>query len=760
MPRFSVIVPAFRVQAYLHACLDSVLSQSFKDYEIIVVDDRSPDACGPIADEYARRDPRVTALHLPANIGLGPARNAGMGRATGDYLIFLDGDDTLLPDALQAIADRIAASGEPDVLMYDYARTYWSGRSVRNVLAAHLDEGGPASFRLTDRPGLLQLLMVVWNKAYRRTFVEAEGFTFPPGYYEDTPWTYPVLMSAGSIAVLDAVCVSYRQRRRGNILSTTSEKHFDVFDQYDRVFAFIDDRPELAVWRPVMYRRMLDHYSALYASRDRLPPHSRTAFFRRATASGRRHHTPGAPVPRRALLRHGLLRLGARRTYRTLSGAQRLSGRLRRAAAALRRALRGAALQAHYRIQLRLPLRRSDAVFAARGDQGYTGSPAAVEAKARELVPGLRTAWICRPLDAHTLPTGTRHLAPDTAAYWTALARSAYLVHNASFDRRLVKRRGQVVLQTHEGTPLRTEGTDLLDRPAAAGGTDFEQLLRSVDTWDFSLSANPHSTLVRERAYPSAYTTLEYGSPANDVYHRTGPADVARLRETLGVPEGATALLYAPEHRDYRRRQRPVLDLERLIRVLGPQFVILARTPGPLSHGGGRRAPHPRIIDVTGHRRVETLALASDALITDYASLMFDHVTLDRPVVLHLEDIEACEAARGTYFDITAFPPGIVARSQDELFDIFATDHWRGSRSAQLRAAFRARFCPYDDGRAAERVVRRVFLGETDGPPVLPVAHRAPGALPEQDGARARTGGARPSVTRAPGPAPSRTSGT
>ncbi|WP_143665734.1 CDP-glycerol glycerophosphotransferase family protein, partial [Streptomyces sp. st115] len=399
------------------------------------------------------------------------------------------------------------------------------------------------------------------------------------------------------------------------------------------------------------------------------------------------------------------------------------------------RAVRGAALRAHYRIQLLLPLRPRDAVFTARGGRGYGGSPAAIEAKVRELVPGARTYWICRAVDAHTVPTGSRHLAPGTFAHGTALARSTYLVNDSSFDRGLVKRRGQVLVQTHEGTPLRSVGTDLLDRPAAARGTDFEQLLRSVDTWDFSLSANPHSTLVRERAYPSAYTTLEYGSPRNDVYHRTGPAEVARLRETLGIPAGSTALLYAPTHRDYRRVQRPALDLERLVRILGPQFVILARAPRPPGPGGVRRAPHPRIIDVSAHRSVETLALASDALITDYASLMFDYVNLDRPVVLHLDDIEAYEAARGTYFDITAFPPGIVARSQDELFDIFATDHWRGSRSAQLRAAFRDRFCPYDDGHAAERVVRRVFLGETDGLPlpVPPAARRTPAALPAQD---------------------------
>ncbi|MFE3284927.1 glycosyltransferase family 2 protein, partial [Streptomyces sp. NPDC059233] len=78
MPRFSVIVPAYKVQAYLQESLDSVLTQSYPDLELIAVDDASPDACGSIIDEYAARDPRVTAVHLPHNLGPGPARNAGL----------------------------------------------------------------------------------------------------------------------------------------------------------------------------------------------------------------------------------------------------------------------------------------------------------------------------------------------------------------------------------------------------------------------------------------------------------------------------------------------------------------------------------------------------------------------------------------------------------------------------------------------------------------------------------------------------------
>ncbi|MFF1644772.1 CDP-glycerol glycerophosphotransferase family protein [Streptomyces sp. NPDC058240] len=729
MPRFSVIVPAYRVQAYLHESLDSVLTQSFEDFEIIAVDDCSPDACGTVIDEFAARDRRVRALHLPENVGLGRARNAGIAQATGDYLVFLDGDDTLTPGALRAVADRIGATGEPDVLVYDYARTYWTGESVRNSYAEHLAETGPPAFTLADRPALLKVLMVVWNKAYRRAFVQAEGFTFPPGYYEDTPWTYPVLMAAGSIAVLDRVCVGYRQRRRGNILSTTSRSHFDIFEQYDRVFAFIDARPPLARWRPVIFRRMLDHFSTLFTTRGRLPRGGHGEFLRRARAHCRRYRTPGAPVPLRARLRHGLIRLGAHRTYRALWSAQALCGRLRRIAAAVRRTVRAVALQAYYRVQLTLPVQADRAVFAAYWHRGYACNPAAIEAKARELVPGLRTAWICRPEDAHTVPTATRSLAPGTYGYWRALARSRYLVNNVNFDRRLVKRRGQVLLQTHHGTPLKTMGLDLQDRPAAARATDFGRLLANVDKWDFSLSANQHSTLVWEKAYPSASAncvTLEYGYPRNDVYQRATAADVARLRELIGIPEGRVALLYAPTHRDYRRAQCPALDLARVLRVLGPGYVILTRAhysyDAPMD-----REPHPRIIDVSGHPSVESLALASDALITDYSSLMFDYANLDRPVVLHCGDGEAYEAARGTYFDLHSCPPGAIAHSEDELLDVFATGHWYGARSAQLRAAFRARFCPYDDGLAAERVVRRVFLGDTAvQPPAIPPERRRP----------------------------------
>jgi CRISPR system Cascade subunit CasB len=724
LPRFSVIVPAYKVQAYLHECLDSVLSQSYPDLELIAVDDCSPDACGAIIDEFAARDARVRAVHLPENQGLGRARNAGLEQATGDYLVFLDSDDTLTPDALRAIADRIKETGDPDVLVFDYARTFWSGDAQRNKVAAQLTEQGPAPFRLEDRPGLLRVIMVAWNKAYRREFVEREGFAFPPGYYEDTPWTYPVLMAAETIATLDRVCVHYRQRRQGNILGTTSRKHFDVFDQYDRVFAFVDARPELAQWRPVLFRRMVDHLATVFTKPDRLPRGTRAEFLRKARAHYRRYRIPGTTVPVRTRMRHTLVHFGVHRTFRAVQRAMSWRRSAVKLTAKALRTLRAAVLQLHYRVQLRLPL-RNRAVFAAYWGRGHSCNPGALETAFRTHAPHIRTAWIARPEHHHTIPAATRRLRPNTAAYWTALARSKYLVNNVNFDRRLVKRPGQVMIQTQHGTPLKHMGLDLQERPAAARDMDFGELLKGVDKWDHVLSPNRHTTLTWERVYPGSYTTLAYGYPRNDVFQQATSADVARLRESLGIPQDTIALLYAPTHRDYRRVQRAHIDLDRVLRRLGPRFVVLARAhywhEGPLTaHTSGR------IIDVTDHPSVESLCLASDALVTDYSSLMFDYANLDRPIVIHADDWEAYEAARGTYFDLRAFPPGAVARSEDELIDIFATDHWRGSRSTQLRTAFRERFCPYDDGRAAERVVRHVVLGETDLPPVVPLAERHP----------------------------------
>jgi CDP-glycerol glycerophosphotransferase len=129
---------------------------------------------------------------------------------------------------------------------------------------------------------------------------------------------------------------------------------------------------------------------------------------------------------------------------------------------------------------------------------------------------------------------------------------------------------------------------------------------------------------------------------------------------------------------------------------------------------GSRPAGSGRVLDVASHPSVEELCLAADVLITDYSALMFDYGVLDRPLVVHAPDWEEYRELRGTYFDLLAEPPGVVTRTEEELVEAFRSGAVWGEEAARLRAAFRARFCALDDGRAAERVVRRVWLSETE----------------------------------------------
>ncbi|MFI1321634.1 CDP-glycerol glycerophosphotransferase family protein [Streptomyces rochei] len=729
MPRFSVIVPCFKVQGFLRECLDSVLDQSFRDIEVVAVDDCSPDGCGAILDEYAALDERVRVLHLEENVGLGRARNAGLPLATGDYLFFLDSDDTLTPGALRAMADRLAEAKDPDVLVFDYARTYWWGGTRRNVLAQVLAETD-RTFTAAERPEILDLLMVVWNKVYRRDFVEREGFTFPPGYYEDTPWTFPVMFAAGRIATLDRICLNYRQRRQGNILSTTSRKHFDVHAQYERVFAFLDARPELARWRPFLHAKMGEHCLDILSKPDRLPPSDKAEFFRRTTEMFRRYCPEGAETPAELrVLEHGYA------AYRLRRGSGRAGRELGRRARQARGAAAGRLGRVRTAVNVRRPLDPDLVVYSAFSHRGVLGDPGAIHRKAREIAPHLRGVWVVRgEEEAAALPPDTEHVLLGSAQYRRAVERAAFLVNNVNWPWAVPKRPGSVHIHTHQGTPLKYMGADLLGRPGARHGLDVPQMLRRADRWDHSLVAGRYAERVWERAYPCHFSSARTGSPRNDVLVNAGPQDGHRVRERLGVPDGHTVVLYAPTRREYRRGgyvER--IDPARLAADLGEGHTLVVRLHPSLAAGPARGLGlaelHRRgvLIDATDEPHVEDLMLASDLLITDYSALMFDYVLLDRPVLIHADDWAAYTASRGTYFDVTAEAPGHVSRSYRELAWLLASGAWRDEEAARLRSAFRDRFCEYEDGRAAERVVRTLLLGEPMPEPVgVPAARPVP----------------------------------
>ncbi len=722
MTLLSVVLPVHKVQGYLAQCLDSLLDQAFTDVEIVAVDDCSPDRSGEILADYAARDARLRVVTMPENVGLGRARNAGLDAATGDYVWFVDSDDWLAPGALGAVARRLRDT-DADVLVVGFDRVHWDGRVVPGSGAETLPLA-PETFTVESWPRIVKVLHVAWNKVVRRDLLVKLGFRFEQGWYEDVSFTYPVLVAAQRISTLPRVCVHYRQRRTGAITRTVDDRHFEIFDHWAHAFALVDEYSERAeALRPVLARRMIWHYLIVLRNRERILPGSRRRFFERMHEHYLRYVPDGGydqPEGGQGA-RHRLVARGSYRAYqvwelgsRARATAHRQVRRVKRLGRRVLRKVKHEAYDLYYRAELRRPIDPSLAVFAAYWYRGVSCNPAAIAAKVGELAPGVRQVWVVNRNRVADLPAGTDHVVAGTLTYWRTLARARFLINNVNWPNRVVKRPGATHVMTHHGTPLKMMGLDQVDHPAGAMNTDFAAQMRRVDRWDFSISANPHTTLAWSRAYPARHETLEVGYPRNDRLVVAGPEEIAGVRAKLGIAADSRVVLYAPTHREWLPPGSAVLDVDDLAERLGPDTVLLVRAhyfyvPPGRTPGGERRG---QVVDVSAYPVVEDLYLAADVLITDYSSAMFDYAVLDRPMVIFAPDWPAYRELRGVYFDLMAQPPGAVATTYPDLLDLFATGRHLGPEATEARAAFRDRFCALDDGRAAERVVRRVVLGE------------------------------------------------
>lgn len=727
MTLISFVVPAFKVQGYLRECFDSILDQPFDDLEVIGIDDASPDGSGEILDEYAARDPRVHPVRLVENVGLGPARNIGLDRAVGEYVWFVDGDDWLVAGCLPHVADRLRAT-RPDVLVVDHVRAHWNNAATRSAMRDVFPEPpGEATFGLRDRPETLRLLHTAWNRLVRREFLVEQGLRFEPGWYEDVSFSYPALMAAERIGVLDRVCLNYRQRRTGAITRTRGDRHFEVFAQWHRVFRLMDRwGPAVADLRPAVFERMIWHYLTVLGNGERLDADLRPPFFAQIHADYVRFLPPeGYPVPPGLEgVKHRLVAAGRWRTFGALRAAHQAEEQARHTARRVRRRVlpvarrtarraRDAALREYYRAELHRPLDPTLAVYAAYWYRGYACNPAAIYTAARRLAPQVRGVWIVRRDRVDVLPPGVEYVVAGTRDYYRVLARARWLVNNVNFPDFVRKRPGSVHVQTHHGTPVKVMGLDQQRYPVGAVGMDFTKLLHRMDRWDYSVSANSFSTQMWERAYPADYTTLEVGYPRNDRLALATAEECRQARAALGIGPDEYVVLYAPTHREHLPGWRPPFDPDRMHDVLGPSGRLLMRSH--YFHDRERQlrgASDGAVLDVSTYDRVEDLYLAADVLVTDYSSAMFDYAVLDRPIVVYAPDWDAYRVARGVYFDLLAEPPGAVAVDFPGLLDVFRGGAVRGAEAEQARQRFRKRFCALDDGHAAERVVRRVFLNE------------------------------------------------
>lgn len=240
MELISVIVPVYKVEKYLDRCVDSIVNQVYKNLEIILVDDGSPDNCPAMCDTWAQKDSRIKVIHKE-NGGLSDARNAGMTMATGEYIAFVDSDDWVHPEYL-SLLHRAAKNFKVSMTACDYLMTT-DDEVIVSVGEQRFEKHNveQALEMLTQNRGYRA---VAWNKLYHRSLLEGEAY--PLGrYHEDEFFTYRIMDKAVEMAYVDTPLYFYLQRSE-SIMQTVSIKHLDALDAYlERLELFKEKYPKL-----------------------------------------------------------------------------------------------------------------------------------------------------------------------------------------------------------------------------------------------------------------------------------------------------------------------------------------------------------------------------------------------------------------------------------------------------------------------------------------------------------------------------------
>lgn len=226
--KFSIVIPVYNVEHYLGECLHSIVNQTYRNLEIIIVNDGSTDQSLDIINEYAKKDSRIVVINQ-RNQGLSIARNVGIEKATGDYLIFVDSDDYISTDVCQKAIDKIQKGSLPDMLIYARFRFY-NGKYVEDKIAGSNYVSTYVGVDYLRKTSLDNIFYAsACNKIYNKKFIERNQLRFIKDiYHEDLYFTFCSLIFANKVNLLPSTYYYYRWDRPNSIVNVVSEKSKNI----------------------------------------------------------------------------------------------------------------------------------------------------------------------------------------------------------------------------------------------------------------------------------------------------------------------------------------------------------------------------------------------------------------------------------------------------------------------------------------------------------------------------------------------------
>lgn len=716
-PLISVIVPIYKAELYLRKCVDSILAQTYQNLEIILVDDGSPDGCGAICDEYAKKDSRIRVVHQE-NGGVSAARNAGLEAASGEYIGFVDPDDWIAPDMYQCLY-RGLEEYRADIAVCEYYNC-WS----RKCSGAHR----PSVKIYKGREGMEALLSLevgnyLWNKLFKRELWTPD-IRFPDGkLFEDVRTIYKVVQKCQTMVTIPEAKYYYRRHSSSITRVDRIGNHVEcILSRIERFDEIAEDYPGQ---REFMLKNIFEYAYPLrnaICAQDKAVYETVRADVDIITAFLRRHE-------REIIEAYGFGRLGRlslhymsrgdRKGWLLSAKVDRVFGQKKKATQSkivalwsimVERAKKYGKLSYYYKWCMHLPIKK--AIFMeSRFGEDLAGNLFEIARSA--CARGLKVYLSVKPgycekvqkiLSTGEFP-GLKVVEKRSWEYYKVLGTSKYWFTDTCLDDDAIKRQGQVFVNTWHGTPLKALEFDIKGQRHAMGGGPRDHLetnyfaVPSRFLFEILLSSSHVEPLFSGKA-------LYCGYPRNSIFFDT--AQRQRVRQELGLDD-KEVFAFLPTWRDpseadiYKEYStKTILDfLESRLKDNQILYVKLHNLSKETIDCSGYKKirPFPGSVDTY------TMLNATDCLITDYSSVYFDYANTGKKVILFAYDHKEYLKDRGLYFGLEDMPfPKVYTFEElaSELNTVKAYDD----------KEFLRRFCTYDCADAAEKLLDVVVDGK------------------------------------------------
>ncbi|MGG6839901.1 UNVERIFIED_CONTAM: bifunctional glycosyltransferase family 2 protein/CDP-glycerol:glycerophosphate glycerophosphotransferase [Mammaliicoccus sciuri] len=712
MNKLSIIITYYNNEEHIIDCIESIKNQRNQNFDLIIVDDGSTDSSANLIKEATRDyDKNITYVKLEENAGHAHARNKALEKVNTQYLMFLDADDQLASYAVEYYLSKVNGLDGLIAPIHKFTINKPQYVDKDKIRIEYLtQQSNPNSFlrkntacNILFKTGIIKAHNIRFNENlkiytdasflldyinYVERFVRLFDFPF---YYRGEvydPFEGNTLSDQDFILTFEDYVNSYidsvkRTNNKAVLSFLTHKMKLEIKNGFDPSLRDIElrynmlEKPLVKIvktikWDLLKDAKLLYNLEILFLSMNAVE----NAKYVNNLRSVSRHV--------KNIVQNNKMK--NRSKYKLFDKEDSVDS--------------------------------NTIVFESFGGKNYSDSPKYIYEYMQKNYPKLNYIWVFNNPDKNVITGNAEKVKKGSKEYYDAYSKAKFWVSNARLPLYLNKKENQIYIQTWHGTPLKRLANDMkvVRMPGTTTANYKKNFYAETSRWDYLVSPNRYSTNIFKTAFwMDEERTWEIGYPRNDVLvNRSDDQEyIDQIKKDLNLPEGKKVIMYAPTWRDdeFVKKGHYLFDLkinlENLQKELGENYVILLRMHYLIANALDLNGYEDFAIDVSNYSDISELYLISDALITDYSSVMFDFGILKRPQYFFAYDIEKYDKGlRGFYMDYMNDLPGEIITDEFKLAEELKNIDEHKEKYKDKIEMFYEKFCSLEKGQSSK------FIGD------------------------------------------------